>query len=106
MKPWAVGDVVSICCALVYLPGLASHRSGAECRLPQCSRLGILLGTGLSLGTLLLVVIDPFRQLAGFTDLLLTIALDEGRATLWWSAAIAIIYLVKDLFVPPPTTTT
>ncbi len=67
---------------------------------------GILLGTGLSLGTLLLVVIDPFRQLAGFTDSLLTIALDEGRATLWWSAAIAIIYLVKDLFVPPPTTTT
>ena len=57
-----------------------------------------LLGTGLSLGTLLLVLLDPVRQVLGFDRSLLAMALDEGRATLWWSAAVASIYLVKDLF--------
>jgi hypothetical protein len=49
----------------------------------------------------LLVLLDPFRQLVGFRGSLLTIALDESRATLWWSAAVASIYLSRDLFAKP-----
>jgi hypothetical protein len=97
MKPWAAGDVISICCAIVYLP------IGLRLNMSYRNPVGwtVLLATGISLGTLLLVLLDPLRQLAGVEGSFLAVALDEGRATLWWSAAVATIYLVKDLFVEP-----
>jgi len=57
-----------------------------------------LLGTGLSLGTMILVLVDPFRQMAGFATSLLAIVLDEGRSTFWLSAAVATGYLVSGVF--------
>ncbi len=94
MKPWTSGDIVSICCAILYVPlGLA-----VQPRYRTARGWIELLGTGLSLGTLLMVLLDPLRQVAGFGQSLLAMALDEGRATLWWSAAIAAIYLVRELF--------
>jgi hypothetical protein len=95
VKPWAEGDIISICCAIIYLP------IGLKLNPAYRDPVGwtVLLGTGISLGTLLLVLIDPLRQMFGLGGSLLAVALDEGRATLWWSAAVAIIYLVKDLFV-------
>lgn len=94
MKPWAIGDIVSIGCTVCYLPiGLYLNP-----RYRTASGWSILLATGVSLSTLILVLTDPVRQLSGFNQSFLAIALDEGRATLWWSAAVAVIYLVKDLF--------
>jgi hypothetical protein len=94
VKPWADGDIISICCAIIYLPvGLylkPTYRNAAG--------WGLLLATGISLGTLTLLLFDPLRQVIGFSRSFLAIALDEGRATLWWSAAVAAIYLVRDLF--------
>ena len=97
MKPWSTGDIVSICCAVLYVPfGLL-----VQPRYRVARGLIELLGTGLSLGMLLLVLLDPLRQLLGFNGSLLAIALDEGRSTLWLSAAVASIYLVRDLFERP-----
>lgn len=97
MKPWADGDIVSIAVGILYLPfGLYLRPANRN-----ASGWASLLGTGISLGTLLLIVADPLRQVLGFKPSLLAIALDEGRSTLWWSAACASIYLVKDLFERP-----
>ncbi len=95
MSPWTSGDLVSVVSAVLYLLlGLA-----VQPRYRDSSDLLELLGTGLSLGTMLLVLLDPFRQMAGFTTSLLAIALDEERATLWLSAAVATTFLVRGLFV-------
>jgi hypothetical protein len=97
VKPWADGDIVSIVIGVLYLPvGLLLR---AHYRTAQ--GWASLLGTGISLGTLMLIVADPLRQMLGFPNSLLAIALDEGRSTLWWSAACAAIHLVKDLFERP-----
>ena len=97
MSPWTVGDIVSVIGAVPYAP--LGRVIQPRYRNPR--GLVELLGTGLSLATLMLVLLDPFRQMLGFTTSLLAIALDEGRATLWLSAAVAAIYLVKDGLVQP-----
>ena len=96
MRPWEDGDIVSICCAVLYLPlGLYLQPTFRTARGWM-----ELLATGNALGTLLLITFDPFRQMVGLHRSLLAIALEEGRATLWWSAAVAVIYLMKSLFEP------
>jgi len=91
MSPWTVGDIVSVIGAVTYAPlGWVIQ--------PRYRSPGGLVEL---LGTLMLVLLDPFRQMLGFTTSLLAIALDEGRATLWLSAAVAAIYLVKDVLAQP-----
>jgi hypothetical protein len=65
----------------------------------------ILVATGISLGPLLMILIDPFVHLAGLHGIqllsgvhLLNIVIAEDRATLWWAALVATIYLLKELF--------
>jgi hypothetical protein len=100
VKPWADGDIVSVVCAIIYLPVGLYLKPGYR----TADRCGLLLAAGISLGTLMLVLVDPLRQVADFSRSLLAIALDQRRATLWWSAVFAVIYLVKDLFERPAAT--
>ena len=91
--PWGTGDVVAVCVGVVYLPvglRLVPARRTAE-------GAGLLLATGISLGPLLMILLDPFMQLLGLSISLLEVVIKEGRATLWW-AAVATIHLVKELF--------
>ncbi len=94
MSPWTVGDLIAVLTSVAYTPLELAIKPG----LRNASGIVQLLGTGISLGTLLLVLLDPFRQMAGYHTSLLQIALNEGRATLWVGAAVAVVYLVKDLF--------
>jgi hypothetical protein len=91
--PWATGDLISIAVGLIVLLfGLCTnprHRS--------VQAATVLLATGISLGPLILIIFDPFAQTIGYTPRLLTIVLDEGRATLWWAAVVATLYLVRDI---------
>ncbi len=92
--PWGAGDIVAICAAVIYLPlglWLLPARRSAE-------GAGWLLATGISLGPLSMIVLDPFLQLAGSKLSLLNIVMNEGRATLWWAAAVATMHLVSELF--------
>lgn len=92
--PWGTGDVVAICVGVSYLPialWFLPARRTAE-------GAGLLLATGISLGPLLMILFDPFLQLTGSGVSLLDIVVKEGRATLWWAAAVATIHLVKELF--------
>ncbi len=57
----------------------------------------VVLASGISLGPLLLILADPFAAYPGFGSLL-KVVLAEGRATLWWAAAVAAIYVLRDLF--------
>jgi hypothetical protein len=57
----------------------------------------VLLATGISLGPLVLIIFDPIAQELGYGTRLLSIVLSEGRATLWWAAAVASLYLVRDI---------
>jgi hypothetical protein len=77
---------------LVLLSGLAltpKHRT--------VQAATVLLATGISLGPLLMIIIDPLAQAFGFQPRLLGLVLAEGRATLWWAAAVASLYLVRDI---------
>jgi hypothetical protein len=56
-----------------------------------------LLASGIALGPLLLILADPFVQIFGIYGLLQAV-LAEGRATLWWAAAVAMLYVLRDLF--------
>jgi hypothetical protein len=92
-NPWGTGDLISIAVRItvlvVFLLINKKHRSvqGAT----------VLLATGISLSPLGLIIFDPLAQAAGFQDRLLDIVLNEGRATLWWAAAVASLYLVRDI---------
>jgi hypothetical protein len=92
--PWGEGDLISITVGvLVLLFGLIfvkKHRN--------IQSATILLATGISLGPLLLIIFDPVGQELGYSTRLLSIVLAEGRATLWWSAAVASLYLIRDIF--------
>lgn len=57
----------------------------------------VLLASGISLGPLLLILLDPLAQFLSYGSLLAPV-LAEGRATLWWAAAVATLYVLRDLF--------
>jgi hypothetical protein len=91
--PWGEGDLISIAIGiLVLVLGLifvAKHRT--------VQAATVLLATGISLGPLLLIVLDPLAQELGYSTRLLAIVLAEGRATLWWAASVASLYLIRDI---------
>jgi hypothetical protein len=104
---WGKADTFSISVALVvclfFLAVRRKHRSAQG--------FVTLLGTGLSLGPLLLILLDPVVQYFGLGtyswaasiglhpgDSLLELVIREGRAILWWGSGVALIYIVKDLF--------
>jgi hypothetical protein len=75
----------------------------------------VLLATGVSLAPLMMILVDPLVQKISSGILgvshpvhLIGIVITEARITLWWAAAVAAAYLVKDLFIPispPPAST-
>ena len=92
--PWGNGDLFSIAIGiLVLIAGITIKQRRITIPL-----MISLLGTGISLGPLLLIICDPFSQYFGFHVKFLEIVLNEGRATLWWASAIAAIYLIRGIF--------
>lgn len=69
----------------------------------------MLLAAGLSLAPLLLILVDPLVQATGLSNgpiaeslglkghSLLELVVGEGRAMLWWAAAVASVYVIRDL---------
>lgn len=57
----------------------------------------VVLASGMSLGPLILIILDPLSATFGVTSSLLEIVLSEGRATLWRAAVVAPLYVVRDL---------
>ncbi len=91
--PWGAGVLISICLGLIVLiVGLAIAEKNRNVQSAT-----VLLATGISLGPLLLIIFDPLGQELGFQTRLLSIVLSEGRATLWWAACVASLYLVRDI---------
>jgi hypothetical protein len=92
-SPWGAGDLISIATGIVVLVlGLVFVE-----RRRNFQSAAVLLGTGISLGPLLLIVFDPVAQIFGYGTSLLSIVLNEGRTTLWWAAFVASLYLVRDI---------
>ena len=91
---WGAGDLFSIfigmAVLMVCLCLQPRHRS-----VPSAT---VILASGMSLGPLLLIAIDPITESLGLTGSLLQLVLDEGRATLWWAAIVAGLYVIRDLF--------
>lgn len=90
---WGNVDLFSIGLGLLVLTGFLAFRK--KHRTTQGATA--LLASGISLGPLLLILVDPLAQLAGFHGLLAAV-LAEGRATLWWAAAVAALYVLRELF--------
>jgi hypothetical protein len=91
--PWGEGDLISILIGLIVL--IFGLMVAEKNRNVQSAT--VLLATGISLGPLLLIILDPLGQELGYRTRLLTIVLSEGRATLWWAACVASLYLVQDI---------
>ena len=91
--PWGIGDLISIAIGVVVLVlgviFVKRHRT--------VQAATILLATGILLGPLFLILLDPLGQELGYSTRLLSIVLSEGRATLWWAAAVASLYLIWDI---------
>jgi hypothetical protein len=92
-SPWGEGDLISIAIGVIVL--MSGLIFAKKHRTVQAAT--VLLATGISLGPLLLILLDPVGQELGYETRLLGIALQEGRATLWWAAAVAILNLVRDI---------
>jgi hypothetical protein len=91
--PWGTGDLISIAIGIiVLLTGLLVAKKNRNVQAAT-----VLLATGISLGPLLLIIADPLGQELGYNTRLLSIVLTEGRATLWWAAAVATLYLLRDI---------
>ena len=90
---WGRADLFSIgvaaCILLLFMMIRPKHRT--------TQGITDLLAAGLTLGPLLLILADPITQTFGLTGSLLELVLAEGRATLWWAAAVAVVYIVRDL---------
>ena len=96
--PWSTGDVVEILTALAYVVvGLWLNKANRK-----FDRIAVLLGTGLSLGPLLLIVADPLLQVLGLELNLVQLVVLQARAVLWWGAAVAVLYIMKDLVESAP----
>ena len=92
--PWGVGDEFSIATGLAVLAiGLAARK-----RYRTRERAALLLANGMAVGPLLLIMASPVPQLLGWRVDLLDIAVNEGRATIFWAAAYATIQLLLDIF--------
>ena len=93
-QPWGTGDEIAVGTGLMVL--------GAGMLLPKNrtrERAAVLLANGIALGPLLLIVASPLPQMLGYRKPdLLEIALNEGRATIFWAATYAIIQLLLDVF--------
>ena len=91
---WGAGDLFSICVGIAVLMACLClqprHRS-----VPAAT---VIIASGMSLGPLLLIAIDPITESLGLTGSLLDVVLSEGRATLWWAAIVAALYVIRDLF--------
>jgi hypothetical protein len=102
---WGKGDLISIVFAVAVLVIFTAirkkHRTGQG--------VTVLLAAGLSLGPLLLILLDPIVQVTGLSNgpiaeslglkgrSLLELVVGEGRTTLWWAAAVAAVYVIRDL---------
>ena len=90
---WGAGDLFSILVGLVMLL-LCLYLQPSRRNVPAAT---VVLASGMSLGPLLLIILDPIAQTSGLSGSLLEIVLSEGRATLWWAAVVAALYVVRDL---------
>jgi hypothetical protein len=88
---WGVGDLFSIGVGLLVL-GVCL---GFVPRHRNVRSVSAVLASGMSLGPLLLIILDPLAELLGVG--LLKIVLEQSRATLWWAAVVASLYVVRDL---------
>ena len=94
---WGTVDLFAICTGVMaLLCGIAFNSQRRN--IPQAT---VLLATGISLGPLLLIVIDPLAQYLGYPNRLIALVLSEGRATLWWACSVAVLYLLRDIFSSP-----
>src|ERR1700738_4424789 len=100
---WGTGDTVSAAGGVIYLV-LGLWRIPAR---RTFEGFVVLLATGVSLAPLMMILIDPLVQKvsSGIFGVshpvhLIEIVVTEARITLWWAAAVAAAYLVKDLFIP------
>jgi hypothetical protein len=91
---WGAGDLFSIATGLFVLTLCLCLRP-AHRTIPAAS---VALANGLSLGPLLLIILDPIAQVTGLSGSLLEIVLSQGRVTLWWAAVVASLYVSRDLF--------
>jgi hypothetical protein len=92
-SPWGIGDLVSIATGLIVL-GLCLCFRPRHRNIPDAT---VALASGMSLGPLLLIIFDPVTQLLGTRTRFFEIVISEGRATLWWAAVVAALYVVRDL---------
>ncbi len=91
---WNTGDLFSVGVGLVTL----CLRMWLRPAQRTLHGVFLALGGGTSIGPLLLFILDPVAQLAGFHVSLLEIAVEEGRVTLWVGSVVATLYILRDLF--------
>jgi len=93
ISKWGIGDLISIVTGLVVLGFCLCFRA----RYRNIPNATVALASGMSLGPLLLIIFDPVAQLFDMSESLLGIVISEGRATLWWAAVVAALYVIKGL---------
>ena len=90
---WGAGDLFSIATGIIVLV-LCLCLKPRHRTVPAAS---VALASGLSLGPLPLIILDPIAQAAGLSGSLLEIVLSQGRVTLRWAAVVASLYVSRDL---------
>jgi hypothetical protein len=108
---WGRGEIASIFIALVLcILGVAWHYKHIRRRDTDTTAvLGGLFGNALSVGPLLMIVLDPVHQViaatTGFELVeggLLNLMMVEGKTTLYLAAVIALVNTLTSFFRPRP----
>jgi hypothetical protein len=90
---WGPGDLFSIFTGLVVLL-FCLYWQPRHRTVPAAT---VILASGMSLGPLLLIALDPITESLGITGSLLDVVLNEGRATLWRASIVTALCVVRDL---------
>ena len=99
MSPWENGELISLVFGVIFVfVGMLLHRK----ELSRDKVFG-LAANGLTMGPLLMIVLDPLNKYIGAVDMdLLQAAISEARLTLWWAALVAAVNMVLTLFPSTP----
>lgn len=102
MSPWGNGELISLVFGVIFVfVGMLLHRKELS-----RDRVFGLAANGLTMGPLLMIVLDPLNKYIGVVDMdLLQAAISEARLTLWWAALVAAVNMVLTLFPSAPTAT-
>jgi hypothetical protein len=94
MNPWGNGELISLVFGVIFVfVGMLLHRR----ELSRDKVFG-LAANGLTMGPLLMIVLDPLNKYIGVVDMdLLQAAISEARLTLWWAALVAAVNMVLTL---------